>query len=162
MRNKILRLPEILARVRQARRRRKRIVTTNGCFDILHIGHLTYLTEARAQGDVLIVGVNSDASVRSLKEKGRPINSQKVRAAMLAGLCAVDYVFVFNERDPRAFLAKIKPDVHAKGGDYRGRILEQDVVEKNGGRVALLKMVPGASTTALIRKIARVYGGRCG
>jgi glycerol-3-phosphate cytidylyltransferase len=158
MNGKILPLRKILARAAAARRQGKKIVTTNGCFDILHPGHLAYLSQARKLGGLLIVGVNSDASVRANKEKGRPINSEETRAAMLAGLAAVDYVFVFDEKDPKAFLRKIKPDIHVKGGDYRGRILEEDVVEENGGRVRLLKLVPGASTTALIRKIVRLYG----
>jgi len=160
MNKKILPLSGILARVKAARRQGKRIVTTNGCFDILHPGHLAYLSQARGLGDLLIVGVNSDQSVRRNKEKGRPINSEATRTAMLAGLSAVDYVFVFGQKDPRPFLKRIKPDIHVKGGDYRGRILEQDVVEQNGGKVKLLKLVPGVSTTALIRKIVRVFG--CG
>jgi D-glycero-beta-D-manno-heptose 1-phosphate adenylyltransferase len=160
MRDKFLSLPKILANVRAARELGKRIVTTNGCFDILHLGHLNYLTKARALGDLLIVGVNSDRSVRANKEPGRPLHREKIRARMLAGLSAVDYVFVFGEKDPRGFLSKIRPDIHVKGGDYHGRILEQGVVEKYGGRVKLLGLVPGVSTTALIRKIVRVYGKR--
>lgn len=158
MKKKVLSLSGVVAKVRAARRQKKKIVTTNGCFDILHVGHVTYLEQARQQGDLLIVGVNSDASVRENKDSGRPINGEKARAAMLAGLEAVNYVFIFNEKDPRRFLGRIKPDVHIKGGDYQGRILEQDIVEQHGGRVKLLRFVPGFSTTSMIEKIVRVYG----
>ena len=156
---KILPLKAILAKVKTARSQGQQIVTTNGCFDIMHPGHLAYLTQAKSLGGLLIVGVNSDASVRANKGKDRPINDEISRATMLAGLTVVDYVFVFNEKDPRKFLGKIKPDVHVKGGDYHGHIIEQDIVEKNGGQVKLLELTPGMSTTALIQKIIRVYGG---
>jgi rfaE bifunctional protein nucleotidyltransferase chain/domain len=155
---KILTLPGVLTRVRAARRAGKTVVTTNGCFDILHPGHIHYLESAKKLGDLLIVGVNSDASVRGLKGSGRPVNNEKSRMAMLAGLEAVDYVFVFREKDPVAFIRAIRPDVHVKGGDYRGRILEQDAVEENGGKVRLLKFLPGHSTTRVIERILAAYG----
>jgi len=158
--NKILSLAGVVSRVRKARKAGKIIVTTNGCFDLLHPGHVHYLEKAKALGDLLIVGVNSDDSVRKNKEKGRPINPEKTRLAMLAGLVAVDYVFAFREKDPIRFLNAIRPDIHVKGGDYRGRILEQDTVEKNHGRVRLLKFLPGHSTTRTIARILRTCGGK--
>ncbi|OGJ90237.1 MAG: hypothetical protein A2350_06960 [Candidatus Raymondbacteria bacterium RifOxyB12_full_50_8] len=154
MDNKVATLQGVLSAVAAARSRDKKIVTTNGCFDILHAGHVRYLEEAKAMGDMLIVGVNSDASVCALKGEGRPLNTQAHRAAVLAGLQAVDLVFIFDERDPISFLSQIRPDVHVKGGDYTGvRLPEQDIVEENGGRVAIVAMVPGISTTALVAKI---------
>lgn len=155
---KTLTLRGVLSRVRAARKAGKTVVTTNGCFDLLHPGHVHYLEQAKRMGDLLIVGVNSDASVRANKGSGRPVNDEKSRMAMLAGLSAVDYVFVFREKDPIRFINAIRPDVHVKGGDYRGRILEQDAVEKNHGRVRLLKFLPGHSTTRIIGRIVKAYG----
>jgi D-glycero-beta-D-manno-heptose 1-phosphate adenylyltransferase len=132
----------------------KTIVTTNGCFDILHIGHVRILNEAKALGDVLIVGLNSDGSVKKLKGPDRPIVGQDDRAELLANLNSVDYVTVFEEDNPIEFLKVAKPSIHVKGQDYKtGELLEAPVVESLGGRVELLKLVPGKSTTNLIGKI---------
>jgi D-glycero-beta-D-manno-heptose 1-phosphate adenylyltransferase len=153
MNDKVVTLAGVLSAIAAAREQKKKIVTTNGCFDILHAGHVHYLAAARALGDLLVVGVNSDASVRALKGAGRPVNPEADRATVLAGLSSVDLVFIFNEKDPIGFLSRIKPDVHVKGGDYTGRLPEQDTVEQNGGRVAIVPMVRGVSTTDIVRKI---------
>lgn len=159
MAEKVLTLPAVLERVADARKQGLKIVTTNGCFDLLHLGHAEYLREARALGDRLVVGVNSDRSVRSLKGPRRPVNDETARARLLAALEAVNWVFVFDEPDPIRFINAIKPDIHAKGGDYQGRLLEQDAVEQHGGRVRLLGLLPGFSTTDLIGRIAGAYAG---
>lgn len=140
---------------------RKKIVTTNGVFDILHLGHISYLESARKLGDVLIVGINSDASVKRLKGPKRPLNSEKARASCIAALECVDYVIMFNDDDPRKLLSTIKPSIHVKGGDYRGKehkIIEKEVIENNGGKIVLKQMIRGYSTTSLIDKIVDVYG----
>jgi glycerol-3-phosphate cytidylyltransferase len=132
----------------------KKIVTTNGCFDILHIGHVRILNEAKTLGDVLVVGLNSDRSVQKLKGQNRPIVGQDDRAELLANLNAVDYVSIFDEDNPIEFLKVAKPDFHVKGQDYKaGELLETPVVESLGGQIKLLKLVPGKSTTSLIGKI---------
>lgn len=128
------------------------IVTTNGSFDIMHVGHVYSLEKAKEQGDVLIVGLNSDSSIKSYKSPNRPINPQEDRAAFMAALACVDYVTIFDELDPRALLAVIKPDRHVKSrSGYLG--LEEEVVTSNGGKVVLLDDIPGKSTTMLIQKI---------
>lgn len=132
----------------------KIIVTTNGCFDLLHWGHLQYLEKARDLGDVLICAVNSDASVKKLKGPSRPINSECIRAKQLAALEAVDYVVIFEEDTPNQILDLIKPSIHVKGGDYRPEDLpEKSVVEKNGGKVMCLPLAAGFSTTSLIERL---------
>ncbi len=151
---KILSTVEAARFAAAARRSGKTVVTTNGCFDILHVGHLRSLRQAKAKGDVLIVGINSDASVRALKGKGRPIVPARERAEMVAALEPVDAVVIFREKDPRAWLGRLKPRVHAKGGDRTmGEIVEREIVEKNGGAVVLLPIRKGRSTTNIIRKI---------
>jgi D-beta-D-heptose 7-phosphate kinase/D-beta-D-heptose 1-phosphate adenosyltransferase len=132
-----------------------KIVFTNGCFDILHFGHVDYLRRAAALGDVLVVGVNSDASVRRLKGKDRPVNSQEDRAAILAALEFVDYVVIFDEDTPYELIRGIRPDVLVKGADYRPEdVVGKDLVEAYGGALTLLPLVKGRSTTALIEKLA--------
>ena len=132
----------------------KKIVFTNGCFDILHVGHLTYMNEAKAQGDILIVGVNSDESVRRLKGLSRPINTEKDRAELLSGLKAVDFTVVFDEDTPMELIDELKPSIHVKGGDYKKEDLpETIIVEKHGGEVRILKFVEGKSTTNIINKV---------
>ncbi|MBI4019250.1 MAG: adenylyltransferase/cytidyltransferase family protein [Candidatus Aenigmarchaeota archaeon] len=135
----------------------KKIITTNGAFDILHAGHVRYLKEAKKLGDILIVGVNTDESVKAYKSDKRPIVALEDRMELLSALEFVDYVFPFAEKDPRTWLAKIKPAIHAKGGDYKLPLLEQDAVEKNGGNVVLIPAVPGKSTTSMIDKIKSIY-----
>lgn len=132
----------------------KKVVFTNGCFDILHVGHLRYLNDAKKQGDVLIVGVNSDESVRRLKGPTRPINNEIDRAEMLSGLKAVDFTLIFDELTPIETLEKIKPSIHVKGGDYtKEQLPETTTVEKNGGEVIILSYVEGKSTTNIVNKI---------
>ena len=132
----------------------KRIVFTNGCFDLLHVGHTRYLAQAAKLGDVLVVGVNSDASVRKLKGASRPITPEGERAEVLSSLRFVDYVVVFSEERPDAIIALIKPDVHVKGGDYTlEEIPERSIVESYGGKVVILPKVEGRSTNAIIQKI---------
>ena len=132
----------------------KKVVFTNGVFDILHVGHLTYLEEARNLGDILVVGVNSDASVKVNKGDKRPINSERNRAFVLLGTKFVDYTVIFNEKTPEKLLDILKPDIHVKGGDYKKEDLpETKVVEKNGGEVKILSFVDNISTTEIINKI---------
>lgn len=140
--------------VQEAKIQGKKVVFTNGCFDILHIGHLRYLQEAKKQGDVLIVGVNTDSSVKRLKGEERPINGEEDRAELLTGLEAVDYTVLFEEDTPEALLEILKPSIHVKGGDYRKEDLpETKIVEKHGGEVRILKFVEGKSTTNIVKKI---------
>jgi len=136
------------------RKQGKRIITTNGCFDILHVGHVRILKQSRALGDVLVVGINSDASVRCLKGPERPINNQDDRAELLSSLECVDVVSIFDEGTPVEFLKVVKPDIHVKGADYKPEDLEETpVVEALGGRVEILPLVPQKSTTSLVQKI---------
>ncbi len=132
----------------------KRVVFTNGCFDILHAGHVEYLKKARSLGDVLVVGLNSDRSVKALKGRGRPINSQLDRAKVIAALCFVDYVTIFNEDTPEKLIKALRPDILAKGGDWKVEdIVGGEFVTSRGGRVVSLPFVKGYSTTSLIKKV---------
>ena len=128
----------------------KRIVTINGSFDILHNGHLHILNEARKRGDVLIVGLNSDASVRSYKGASRPIVPERRRAEMLLALRMVDYVHVFNEPDPIAFLKELRPDVHVNGSEYGENCIERETVTRGGGLIHIVNRIPGLSTSRLV------------
>ena len=131
-----------------------KIVFTNGCFDILHIGHVKYLNEAKKLGDVLIVGVNSDESVKRLKGPDRPINNLEHRMYILDNLKCVDFVVPFWEDDPRELIKIIKPDFHVKGSDYKNKfIIERETVEKQGGKVVLIDIVEDISTTKIIEKV---------
>ncbi len=146
----------IAARLRAAG---KRVVFTNGCFDLLHVGHIRYLQRARSLGDCLILGLNSDASVRRLKGESRPLIGEGDRAHVLAALSCVDYVTVFDDDTPLSLIEAIRPHVLAKGGDYtREQVVGHEIVERDGGRVELVEVVEGASTTAIVEKIARLYG----
>lgn len=148
---------DLLQQIHQHRRQGQRIVFTNGCFDILHSGHVAFLQQARALGDVLVVGVNSDVSVRRLKGQTRPINTQADRVAVLAALEAVDYVVLFDENTPERLISQLRPDVHVKGSDYTiDRLPEARIVESYGGQVVILPLVEGKSTSAIVRKIARL------
>jgi len=134
----------------------KKVVFTNGCFDILHVGHLRYLNEAKKQGDVLIVGVNSDDSVKRLKGDTRPINGENDRAEMLCGLKAVDYTVIFKEDTPERLIEELQPSIHVKGGDYtKDQLPETKIVESYGGEVRILSFVEGKSTTNILNKIKR-------
>jgi rfaE bifunctional protein nucleotidyltransferase chain/domain len=137
----------------------KRLVVTNGCFDLLHLGHVTYLETARAQGDALLVGVNSDAAVRQLKGPGRPVTPEGDRAAVLAALESVNGACIFAEATATRFLAAARPDIYVKGGDYTLDTLNQDerrTVEQAGGKIVIIPFVPGKSTTATLKKIMRL------
>jgi len=152
--NKIKTLPGLLMTLRKLRARHKRIVFTNGCFDILHVGHVNYLARARSLGDALVVGLNSDSSARRLKGKARPIVTQKNRAKVLAALACVDFIVVFNNPAPFDLIKAIKPDVLVKGGDWKIKdIVGGRFVRSCGGRVKSLPYIKGFSTKALIRKI---------
>ncbi len=132
----------------------RRLVFTNGCFDILHVGHVRYLESARELGDALLVAINSDRSVRELKGAGRPIMNEQERAEMLCALNAVDYVTVFDEVSPRALITEVLPDVLVKGGDYQlDEIHGREEVEAAGGRVIALPFIEGASTSSIIERI---------
>lgn len=144
---------EIARRFKPLRDGGKTLVTTNGCFDILHAGHIQYLYEARNLGDVLVVGINADATVRKLKGEGRPLQNEQDRSFIVSSLEMVDAVFVFSEDDPRAFIEILKPDIHVKGGDYSADIIERSTVEKFGGRVQIVSFVDDRSTTALIKQM---------
>ena len=152
---KILTRPQLLDRLGALRAGGKRIVFTNGCFDLMHVGHVRYLQAARALGDLLVVGVNSDLSVRSLnKAPDRPIVPEGQRAEVMAALGCVDVVVIFPEPDPHALIAAVQPDVLVKGGDWSvDRIVGRDIVEARGGTVRTIPLVPGLSTTALIHRI---------
>ncbi len=149
--------PETVARAcRRAQRSGKRVVFTNGCFDLLHPGHVRYLAAARAAGDLLVVGLNSDGSVRKLKGPGRPVQDEGSRAEVLAGLAAVDLVVIFDEPTPLGLILKVHPDVLAKGADWaEEQIVGGDEVKSWGGRVLRLALVPGKSTTALVKRSSR-------
>ena len=155
MHSKIIPVDELAPLLAEDRRQRRAIVFTNGCFDLMHIGHTRYLQAARSLGDLLVVGVNSDESVRALK-KGpeRPIVPEAQRAEVVAALACVDYVVIFREPDPGSLIAFLQPDVLVKGGDWPlDRIVGRDTVEARGGRVQTIPLVPGISTTTLIQRI---------
>ena len=137
----------------------KRLVVTNGCFDLLHVGHVTYLENARNLGDALLIGLNSDEAVCGLKGPNRPVNAEQDRAAVLAALESVSGVCIFREATATRFLQHAQPDIYVKGGDYTLDTINQEerrVVEKMGGRIEIISFVPGKSTTALLKKIAEL------
>ncbi len=149
-------LPTLLERLNMARRAGKRVVLTNGCFDILHRGHIGYLNAAKALGDLLVVGVNTDATVRRLKGSTRPINALDDRTAVLAGLSAVDHIVAFEEPTAVELCAAVRPHVFVKGGDYtRDRLPEAAVVEAHGGEVRLLPYLRDQSTTSIIERVRK-------
>ncbi|MCM1004557.1 MAG: D-glycero-beta-D-manno-heptose 1-phosphate adenylyltransferase [Candidatus Gastranaerophilales bacterium] len=145
---------EIINIVRQGQKEGKTYVVTNGCFDILHVGHVRYLQKTKEFADYLIVMLNSDASVKALKGEGRPINNENDRAEILSALSCVDYVVLFDEKSPAKLLEDIKPDVYTKGADYTLETLpEREIVERNNIRVEFIEFVQGKSTTNVINKI---------
>ncbi|MCH8004321.1 MAG: D-glycero-beta-D-manno-heptose 1-phosphate adenylyltransferase [Nanoarchaeota archaeon] len=155
---KIKTINELKNIVEELKRDNNKIITTNGVFDIIHIGHIRYLQEAKKLGDILIVGINSDSSVKRIKGPERPLNNENDRAEALAALECVDYVTVFTENDPIIFLQAIKPTIHVKGGDYNmSQIIEKDTVKENKGEVKLIPKVKSYSTTDLIKKIVGLY-----
>lgn len=155
----IVTLRELQRIRRRLRRERKKVVFTNGTFDILHRGHVEYLEAARRLGEVLVVGMNTDASIRRIKGAGRPINPLRDRARVLAALGSVDYVCPFGEDTPARLIAGLIPDVLVKGADWsKNTIVGADVVERHGGKVARIALTPGRSTTGMILKILQTYG----
>ena len=155
MSDKIMTAARLVPILEQTRSQKKRIVFTNGCFDLMHIGHTRYLKAARALGDLLVIGVNSDASVRRLnKGVDRPIVPESQRAEVLAALECVDYVVIFSESDPGELIAALRPDVLVKGGDWAlDKIVGRETVEAYGGIVTTIPLVPGMSTTSLLKRI---------
>lgn len=156
-RDKIVDRSTAAAKAAEARRAGKRVVFTNGCFDLMHVGHVRYLAAARDAGDLLVVAVNSDASVRRLsKGPERPIVSEAARAEVLAALAAVDWVTIFDEDTPAEAIAAVQPDVLVKGADWApDQVVGRELVEARGGRVVLVPVVEGFSTTALIERLRR-------
>lgn len=156
---KIITMQEIEKIVADLKNQKKKIVTTNGAFDILHIGHVRALQQAKSFGDILIVGVNSDSSVKQYKSDKRPINNEKDRAELIAALECVDYVTIFSETTPIALLEVIKPDIHVKSGEYDPeKMPETPTVRKYGGQVKITPYIKGKSTTEIINKVCEVYG----
>jgi len=153
MDSKIKTRGEIEQIAKELKNQNKTIVTCNGCFDILHIGHIKFLTEAKAQGDILIVGINSDSSVKENKGPERPINNENDRAQVLAAIKVVDYVTIFSEPTPIKLLETIKPNIHTNGEEYGEDCIEAETVKKHNGRIHLVKLKKGLSTTDIINKI---------
>jgi rfaE bifunctional protein nucleotidyltransferase chain/domain len=155
-RHKIIAWDQLPQWRKEVRDRGQRLVGTNGCFDLLHLGHVTYLEAARNQGDLLLVGVNSDEAVRGLKGPGRPVNHEADRAAVVAALESVSAVCIFREVTAERFLSAAQPDVYVKGGDYTLETMNQNerrIVEQSGGRILLLPLVEGRSTTNVLRRV---------
>ena len=153
---RVLSLQELADWRREEKKAGRRVVVTNGCFDLLHVGHVRFLQEARALGDILVVGLNGDSSVRELKGAGRPVNPEADRAEVLAALGCVDAVVIFPEKRATRFLEAAQPDLYVKGGDYRPEELdadEQAAVKKAGGGGKVLKLTPGKSTTAVLAQV---------
>ena len=155
-RRKVRSRAALAATIQQLHRRGKRVVFANGCFDILHVGHVTLLDHAKRLGDILVVAINSDRSVQGLKGPGRPVNREQDRAAVLGALASVDYVTVFDEPTPLELIRLLKPDVLVKGADWALKgIVGADLVKQHGGRVVRIRLVEGYSTTKLIRWMTR-------
>ena len=156
-RNKIKTLSSLIPALSRDKKSGKKIVFTNGCFDILHVGHVRYLSDARNLGDVLVVGLNKDASVRKLKGPERPVTHEKDRAEVVAALECVDYVVFFSEPTPKNLIHSVKPDMLVKGGDWKPKdIVGSDFVLSYGGKVKSLPFHKGFSTTSLIEKIKKI------
>ena len=154
---KIKSLSELKRIVNRLKKKDKKIVFTNGCFDILHPGHIYYLKDAKKKGDRLILGLNSDSSVRKLKGKGRPLIPEGERAEILSNLESVDYISIFHEETPERLIREISPDVLVKGGDYRRKeVVGRKFVEEKGGKVIIIPLLKGYSTTTLIKKIKKL------
>jgi len=154
MNEKIVSRNKILPVIRDLKKKRKKIVFTNGCFDLMHPGHIALLSQAKAAGDILVVGMNSDASVRRIKGAKRPIMPQQARSIVLAGLACVDYVVLFNESTPLELITAIKPDILVKGADWKTEdIVGSDVVLQNKGKIFRIKLKKGYSTTQIIKTI---------
>ena len=159
---KIVSEEQLVSLVGELRQRKRSIVFTNGCFDILHAGHVRYLTAAKNLGDILIVALNSDSSVSALKGPSRPVNSEDDRAEVIAGLAAVDYVMIFADATAERLVELIKPDVYVKGGDYTvDQLPEARIAAAYGGKTVLIPEVPGRSSSNIIKKIANHEDTHC-
>ena len=158
--DKIVTLEDLVNRLGKVRKSGRKIVFTNGCFDIMHVGHVRYLAEARSQGDMLIVGLNSDGSMRTIKGEKRPIVHQDHRAEVLASLACVDYVVLFEEPDPLRLIQTIKPEVLVKGEDWAAdAIIGADDVKSRGGKIVRISFIEETSTTGIIQTILQRYQG---
>ena len=162
---KVKKLSELVPIIRRAKRRGMKIVTTNGAFDLLHVGHIRNLQFAKAQGDVLVVGVNSDKSVRAYKGPSRPVVGERERAELVASLAPVDHVFIFGDKTPIPWLKKIKPDIHVKGADWKNvggatgkikNVVELPLLNKIGAKFVLAPFTKGKSSSEIIKKISRL------
>lgn len=154
MKNKLKTWEEIAAIIKDLKSQNKKIVFTNGCFDILHSGHVKYLAEAKELGDILILGLNSDSSVKRLKGKDRPINNEKERAVVLSALYTISYIVIFEDDTPYKLIKHIKPDILVKGGDWEPKdIVGSDIVNSYNGEVKSLSFIEGKSTTDIINKL---------
>jgi glycerol-3-phosphate cytidylyltransferase len=152
--SKIKTIEELIQIVQELKSKGKKIVTTNGIYDILHVGHTQLLNKAKSFGDILILALNTDSSTRRYKGDNRPINNQRERAELAANLIAVDYITFFDEDTPENLINELKPDIHVKGGDYKKEDLpETKIVHKHGGEVKIVKLLEGKSTTNIITKI---------
>ncbi len=159
--SKIVTVGKLVARLDTVRKSGKKIVFTNGCFDILHVGHVRYLAAARSEGDLLVIGLNSDASVRLIKGEKRPIVTQDQRAEVLASLGCVDYVVMFDEPDPLALIETLKPNVLVKGEDWtEDNIIGAEFVKSNDGKIVRIKFVDETSTSGIIERIVERYSGK--
>jgi len=155
---KIISLPSLKRKVRRLKQNGKCVVFTNGCFDILHYGHVKYLQDARSKGDYLVVAVNSDSSIKKIKAKNRPLIAQSDRLKTVAALASVDFVVLFNEDNPLRLIKALKPDILIKGADWsKKKIIGADFVASYGGKVLTVNLVKGRSTSALIEKIVRDF-----
>lgn len=156
MKNKLYKINELREIVKDSQIKGKKVVFTNGCFDFIHAGHVTYLREAKKLGDILVIGLNSDSSVRRLKGISRPINEQKDRALILSEFESVDYIVIFEEDTPYNVIKQLNPDVLAKGGDWKiNDIVGADIVLANGGDVISLSFIEGLSSTAILNKLRK-------
>ncbi len=160
MRSKIVTIDELEDKTNELRKAENKIVATGGCFDILHAGHVEYLEKAKTFGDILILFMNSDSSVKRLKGDKRPIVSENERAIVVSGLESIDYVCIFDEDTPVKVIRRIKPDIWAKGADYEGRDLpEAKIIDDYGGRIEYIRFVDGCSSTNIVGKIINAYTG---
>ena len=154
IRSKIVSLDDLLKKVDNHRKNGEKIVFTNGCFDILHVGQVRYLAAARKKGDILVVGLNSDSSTRKIKGEQRPIVQQDQRAEILASLCCVDYITIFNDLNPLSLIQSLRPEVLVKGDDWPEKeIIGADIVKADGGEVVRVSVVPNISTTLILKRI---------
>jgi rfaE bifunctional protein nucleotidyltransferase chain/domain len=158
MLSKILDIDALEKKIVMEKQKGKKIVFSNGCFDICHAGHVRYLQSAASKGDILVLGINSDASVNKIKGNKRPVVGQEMRAEVMAALACIDYVVIFDEPDPYSLIKRIKPDVLVKGADWEEKdIIGADIVKADGGRIERIKLVADISTTLIIEKILRLY-----